>query len=116
MDAPSPVTSTVPTPSARRRRIALRMLAALLVAVLVATAFAVALVVWAARSEAGMRALLSFAPGVRVSAPSGTLLGDFAAERVEITLPRDGALVLTQPRWRGLRFERLASAPWGWRL
>jgi len=108
MDAPSPTPNPVPAPPARRRRVALRVLVALLIAALVCTALAVALVVWAARSEAGMRTLLSFAPGVRVSAPSGTLLGDFAAERVEITLPRDGAVVLTQPRWRGLRLERLA--------
>ena len=116
MDAPSPAPSIGPTRAARRRRLALRVLVALLIAALICTALAVTLLVWAARSEAGMRTLLSFAPGVRVSAPSGTLLGDFAAERLEITLPREGVVVLTQPRWRGLRLERLPSAPWGWRL
>jgi translocation and assembly module TamB len=116
MDAPSSAPQPARTPASRRWRIALRALVALLIAALVCAALTVALVVWAARSEAGMRTLLSFAPGVRVSAPSGTLIGDFGAERIEIALPRDGAVVLTQFRWRGLRPERLASAPWGWRV
>src|SRR5207249_3800846 len=116
MSSSAPTDHAAPIRTQRRRRIALRALAALIIAALLCAALVVALVTWAARSEAGMRTLLSFAPGVRVSAPHGTLLGDFEAERVDITLPRGGAVVLTQPRWRALRLERLESAPWGFRL
>ncbi|TXJ02925.1 MAG: hypothetical protein E6Q31_01295 [Aquabacterium sp.] len=40
--------------------------------------------------------------GVRVAAAQGALLGDFRAERVEVDLPRGGALILDEPAWQGL--------------
>jgi translocation and assembly module TamB len=89
---------------------------ALLVTAVVIVAIAASVLVWAARSEAGMRTLISFVPGLQVSASRGTLLGDFAAARVEVALPRGGAIVLIEPQWKALRLQRLATAPWGWQL
>ncbi len=61
-----------------------------------------ALVALSLRSEAGTAWLLTLVPGLRVTAPQGTLLGDFGAQRVEIALPRGGAVVIDALRWQGL--------------
>ena len=97
-----------PAPVRRRRRSWLLALAATL---LLAIAGLIGAIVWSVGSETGSRLLLSWLPGLRVAAPTGALAGDFAAERVELSLPRGGSLVLTQLRWQGLRFERDAAAP-----
>jgi len=51
-------------------------------------------------------------PGVTVVEPSGALLGDFSAERIEVVLPREGRLVWQQPSWQGMRLVVDGSAPW----
>lgn len=102
-----------PAPVRRRRRSWLLALAATL---LLAIAGLIGAIVWSVGSETGSRLLLSWLPGLRVAAPTGVLAGDFAAERVELSLPRGGSLVLTQLRWQGLRFERDVAAPWSVRV
>lgn len=109
---PSPGEGAASTPTRRRRSWLLALAAALLVAL----AGLVGALVWSVSSETGSRLLLSWLPGLRVAAPSGVLMGDFAAERVELALPRGGSLVLTQLRWQGLHFERDVAAPWSLRL
>lgn len=56
--------------------------------------------------------VLPHLPGVTVVEPRGALLGDFEAERLEVTLPRDGRLVWQQPRWQGMRVVVDRGAPW----
>lgn len=72
---------------------------------LLALALLVLVAVWGmAHTEwATQRALaLLQVVGVRVTAPEGVLLGDFQAERVEVDLPRGGALRLDALAWQGL--------------
>lgn len=113
---PPPSAEAPAAPPAPPRRCRGGWLLAFAAALLLAVAGLIGGLVWSVGSEAGSRLLLSWLPGLRVVAPSGVLMGDFAAERVEIALPRGGALVLTQLRWQGLRFEREAAAPWLVRL
>lgn len=91
------------TPADPSRRRALAALLALLIALPLVTA---GLVAWSVRTEGGSAWLLNLVPGLRVTAPRGTLLGDFAAGRVEIALPGNGAVVVDGLRWTGLGLER----------
>ncbi|MDH5539602.1 MAG: hypothetical protein OEY03_09370, partial [Rhizobacter sp.] len=68
---------------------------------------------WLALTERGNAWLLTRLPGVAVTAPRGTLLGDFDAERVEVQLPSGDRLVLDGLRWRGLQLQR-ARVPDQW--
>ena len=62
---------------------------------------------WAVRSESGSAWVVSRLPGVEVTAPRGVLLGDFAAQRVQVTLPGGTTrIVLTDVGWRGLQVHR----------
>ena len=112
-DSSTPPVPEASTQAPRRRR---RWLLALAATLLLAIAGLIGAIVWSVGSETGSRLLLSWLPGLRVAAPAGVLAGDFAAERVELSLPRGGSLVLTQLRWQGLRFERDAAAPWSVRV
>ena len=65
---------------------------------------------WLLHDENGTRWLLHALPGVTVTAPSGSLLGDFGAERVEIALAaapqgesHGDRIVVTGLRWSDLR-------------
>ena len=58
------------------------------------------------RSESGSAWLLQQVPGLTVTNPRGSLLGDFSAERVEFVLQPDGRLILIEPAWQGLRVSR----------
>lgn len=98
-----------PAPTRRRLRGSQVLLLVLLALPLAAAAF----VAWALRSESGSAWLLSMVPGLRVSAPQGSLLGDFAAQRVEIALPRGGAVRIDALRWKGLALRPGSGA---WRL
>lgn len=62
---------------------------------------------WLLTTEAGARRLLGWVPGLSVEAPSGSLLGDFSARRIEYLLPGDGLLRVDEPAWRGLGLRRL---------
>ncbi|WP_374320400.1 translocation/assembly module TamB domain-containing protein [Aquabacterium sp.] len=57
---------------------------------------------WILRTPGGTAQVLDWLPGVRVVAPSGALLGDFAAARIEIDMPRGGRLTLLEPSWSKL--------------
>ncbi len=59
---------------------------------------------WMLNDEHGTRWLLDAVPGVSVAAPSGSLIGNFAAERVEIALPgvAGDRIIITGLRWSGL--------------
>ena len=57
---------------------------------------------WALTSASGSAWLLTLAPQLKVVAPKGSLLGDFAAERLDVTLPGAGVLRLDAPRWQAL--------------
>lgn len=62
---------------------------------------------WAVRSESGSAWVVSRLPGIEVTAPRGVLLGDFAAQRVQVTLPGGTTrIVLTDVGWRGLQVHR----------
>ena len=76
---------------------------------------------WMLHDESGTRWLLHALPGVTVTATSGSLLGDFAAERVEIALPgmpsdstHDDRIVISGLRWSGLGLAWPdAATSWG---
>ena len=58
---------------------------------------------WAVRSATGSAWLVTLVPQLTIVAPQGSLLGDFAAERIDITLPgTSGVLRLDAPRWHSL--------------
>ena len=71
------------------------------------------LVVWSLHSAGGSAWLLSLAPRIKVVAPKGSLLGDFSARRIEITLPgTSGVLRLDAPRWQALSATRGDHGRW----
>jgi len=86
----------------------LRALLGLVVAValLLGTAWALA------HNEAATQHLLPLLPGVTVTGPQGALLGDFKAQRVDVSLPRGGRLSLIEPAWLGLQVLPNLHAPW----
>ena len=90
----------------RRAAIALLSLA-LLMGTLGATLW------WAVRSEDGSAWLVSRLPGLEVTAPRGTLWGDFEAGRVVLKLSGTDQIVFTQLGWRGLRLA-YSDAPGLW--
>jgi translocation and assembly module TamB len=68
---------------------------------------------WLAHSPDATVWLLSRVPGLKVTAPKGTLIGDFSATAAELTLPGSGTVRIDDLAWRGLRIERAAP---GWNL
>ena len=108
---PSDPAVTPPTPKRRRRWWAATLLAEAVLMVLMLVAAAGAALWWALRSDSGSAWLLSLVPGVQVTAPRGTLLGDFNAQRVTIRLPggtdtNPDTVTLTDVGWRGLHLQR----------
>ena len=85
----------------RRRRLAWWLGGGTAVLVFVAV-LAVAALWWALTSTSGSAWLLTLAPQLKVLAPKGSLLGDFAAERLDIEFPGAGVLRLDAPRWQAL--------------
>jgi translocation and assembly module TamB len=70
-------------------------------------------VAWAlAHNEAATSYLLPMLPGVKATQAQGALLGDFKAQRVDVSLPRGGSLSLIEPTWRSLQIKPDANAPW----
>lgn len=89
--------------------------ARLLRAAMVLVAMALLLLggLWAlAHSEAATTHLLSLVPGLKVVGPQGALLGDFKANRLELSLPRGGRLTLVDPAWQALAIKPDQRAPW----
>ncbi len=60
----------------------------------------------AVHSPFGTAWLLGWVPQLSVVAPKGSLIGDFAAERIEITLPGSGVIRLDAPHWQALSAAR----------
>jgi len=111
MDARSSARSPARSPARLVGSFLLRVVGAalsllLLVAALLGGAWALAHGEWLTGQ------VLTRLPGVTVVAPRGALLGDFEADRIEVSLPREGRLVLVAPRWQGLRFQVDRGAPW----
>src|SRR6185437_4932201 len=107
--APAPAPAPVPTPAAgaptprRRAHRPLRWAASFVVAVVVVAAALVGALIWALHDASGSAWLLGHVPRLKVTAPRGSLLGDFAAGRRDIVLPGSaGTIRLDQPRWHAL--------------
>ena len=92
-----------PAPPAPRRPLRLRW--GWIVACVVGLGLALAAFTgwWALTREAGTRWLIGMLPNVAAVGTHGALLGDFNAERIDIELPRHGAVRLHGVAWRGLR-------------
>ena len=106
---PQPPPAPPPRPRRRWRRWAGGSLAALCLLV----ALSIALLWWAVQSTIGTAWLLPFLPRMTITAPHGSLIGDFAAERIEITLPgTTGVLRLDAPRWHSLDARRGDHGRW----
>ncbi|MBE2241538.1 MAG: translocation/assembly module TamB domain-containing protein [Burkholderiaceae bacterium] len=106
-ESPAAPAAPAPPPPAPKPRIVRRWASALgwtLVPIVLVLGLLWATLWWMLHDERGTRWLLYALPGVTVTASSGSLVGDFAAERVEIALPGAAAdrIVIAGLRWRGL--------------
>ncbi len=99
-DTPS-IEPVVAATKPRRRRLAWWLGSGAAALVLVAV-LGVAALWWALTSTPGSAWLLTLAPQLKVTAPKGSLLGDFAADRLDVTLPGAGVLRVDAPRWQAL--------------
>jgi translocation and assembly module TamB len=100
-NAAEPASDVAPARAARRRFA--RWLAASFASLVLLAGALVALVLWALHSAGGSAWLVTLVPQLQVIAPQGSLLGDFAAQRIDITLPgTSGVLRLDAPRWQAL--------------
>ncbi|MEO8279563.1 MAG: translocation/assembly module TamB domain-containing protein [Ideonella sp.] len=86
-----------------RWRIALVSLAVVIVLLLIAVPLGL---VWSLKSQTGSIWLLGQVPGLTITKPRGSLLGDFAAERIEYRFGDGGLLTLEDPQWQGLVVSR----------
>jgi len=101
-----------PPPLRSRRRYA-RWLGGGAALLVLLAAIAVGVLVWALRTAAGSAWVVTLAPQLKVVAPRGSLLGDFSAERIDITLPgSSGVLRLDAPRWQALEASRGTAGRW----
>ena len=107
----SPATRDVLAPAPQRRR-AWRWLAAALAAMLVVAIGTLAAAWWAVHSTSASAWLLRQVPRLTVTAPRGALIGDFAAERIEIAFPDSGVLRVDAPRWQALSASRGDAGRW----
>ena len=114
-DAPiaSPPAGLPPPPPPRRRRRYLRWLGGGAALLVVLAAIAGGVLVWVLHTAAGSAWVVTLAPQLKVVAPRGSLLGDFSAERIEITLPgTSGVLRLDAPSWQALEASRGSAGRW----
>ena len=96
--------------SARRVR---RWLGASLAAIVLFGGLLLALLFWALHNATGSAWLVTLLPQLKIVAPKGSLLGDFAAARIDITLPgSSGVLRLDAPRWHALHAARGDHGRW----
>jgi translocation and assembly module TamB len=102
------------TTSAARKRGGLRALWLTLLALL-ALLVLVGLVLFASlQSHKGSSWWLGVVPGVEVTGPQGSLMGDFCAEQINITLPKAaGRLQIEKLCWQGVQWS-MADAPGAW--
>ncbi len=108
-DTPVP-TAAPPARGSRLLRIALWLVAVLLLLL----ALAIAAAWFVLRTERGSAWALAQVPGLEVSAPRGRLWGDFAAERLVYRPDPEAAplLVVDDASWRGLRLTRTIAGRW----
>ena len=118
-EPPSAATATPPpsdAPSRPRRRFLwplLRSFGGYLFGVAFGLGLLAGALWWLLYTEAGSTFLLARVPGLQVSGPSGSLLGGFAAQSVEMPLPGEGArLRLQELRWSAPRLRAGSAALW----
>nr|HET7858905.1 hypothetical protein [Caldimonas sp.] len=99
-------------PPRRRGRRALRWLGATLAALALLVVATIAALWWALHDAGGSAWLLGRVPQLTVVAPRGSLIGDFAAERIEIAFPGSGVLRLDAPSWHALAASRGDRGRW----
>ena len=110
-DPVAPQAAAAASPRGRRRRVWWWLGgtgATLVGAVLVV----IGALLWAVHSPYGTAWLLGWAPQLSVVGAKGSLIGDFAAERVDITLPGSGVIRLDAPRWQALSAARGDGDRW----
>ena len=101
-----------PPPPPRRRRYR-RWLGGSAALLLVLAALAIGALFWALSTGSGSAWVVTLVPQLKVTSPRGSLLGDFAAERVDITLgPGSGTLRLDRPSWQTLQASRGSAGRW----
>ncbi|MEO8525821.1 MAG: translocation/assembly module TamB domain-containing protein, partial [Caldimonas sp.] len=112
-DDPTPEeTLAKPAPPRPRRRLR-RWLGGSLATLFLLIALAVVALWWALHSATGTAWLLPLLPRMTIVAPHGSLIGDFSADRIEITLPgTTGVLRLDAPRWHSLDASRGDHGRW----
>ena len=99
------------TPPGRRRRV-WRWLGAAGGTLIAVVLMAIGALLWAVHSPYGTAWLLGWAPQLSVVGAKGSLIGNFAAERIDITLPGSGVIRLDSPRWVALRAARGDRGRW----
>ena len=109
IDVASPAS---PPPRRSKRRLWYGLGAAVAIVVVLAIA-AGATIYWAVRSTSGTAWLATLVPRLTIVGPKGSLLGDFAAERIDIGLPGTaGTVRLESPRWHALAATRGSDGRW----
>lgn len=67
---------------------------------------------WVATTAPGTAWLLARVPGLTITAPQGSLIGDFGAERLTLALPGgEDRIVVDGLSWQGLALSRAHAAP-----
>jgi translocation and assembly module TamB len=97
-----------PDPARRRRRFGLWGWLGVLTLIVVPAAL-IAVVWWAVASASGTAWLLAQLPRLQLVEPQGSLLGDFSARQMTVTLSDTDRIVIDQPRWQGLRVRSTAD-------
>ncbi len=116
--SPAPLSpAPAPPPAPRRRRPTLRRLAfsfsTYLVGLAAAAALAAGALAWLLTTESGAIWLLARVPGLQASGISGSLLGEFSVQQLELALPGEGArLRLQQLRWSAPRIRPGGGSTW----
>ena len=116
--SPAPLSpAPAPPPAPRRRWRPWRHLAfsfsAYFVGLAAAAALAAGAAWWLLRTESGAQWLLARVPGLQASGISGSLLGEFSVQQLELPLPGEGArLRLQQLRWSAPRLRPGGGSTW----
>jgi translocation and assembly module TamB len=117
-DSPAPVAAAAPAapvPRSLARKLVIGLVVAMLV-LLLPVAGGLSGLWWMLSHPGGTAWLLDHVSTLKVSGASGTLLGDFKAQRIEFDArPAGTHLVLTDLGWKGLRIDSRGN--WStWRL
>ena len=110
--SPEPMTPTAAIVPMRKPRRVWRWLGGAGATLVVLVLLLVGALLWAVHSPYGTAWLLGWAPQLSVVGPKGSLIGDFAAERVDVTLPGSGVIRLDAPRWQALSAARGEGDRW----